>query len=124
MAAKVDGAVKLAKQSVHEGKCVIIGLQSTGPCKVLLLCLENKDWSYHDGRISKLHELKAINYLLSDLHVRRQEKAFRVLLMVLKTAIRSHRPQAVFCVHLLLITATFLSTKTSGFQGQKNLTCL
>jgi hypothetical protein len=41
MAAKVDGAVKLAKQSLREGKCVIIGLQSTGPCIVLLLCLRN-----------------------------------------------------------------------------------
>ena len=30
MAAKVDGTVLLAKQAVREGKCAVIGLQSTG----------------------------------------------------------------------------------------------
>jgi hypothetical protein len=33
MSAKVPAAVRLAKQALEEGKCVVIGLQSTGEAR-------------------------------------------------------------------------------------------
>lgn len=35
IAAKVDHAVKVAKEAVEDGKCVVIGLQSTGEARTL-----------------------------------------------------------------------------------------
>lgn len=35
IASKVDHAVKVAKKAVEDGKCVVIGLQSTGEARTL-----------------------------------------------------------------------------------------
>lgn len=51
MAAKVDGAVRIAKQAVLQGKCAVIGLQSTGNDSLVAY---EYNWDVADASLSSL----------------------------------------------------------------------